>query len=69
MKISSSGIYPLQKVDVFINDTYLGTSKAPFNFSFTPSELTNLKDQNNIKLISYDTAYNSSETDSTFRVQ
>ena len=69
LKIESYGSFPLQKVDIFINDIFLGTSKIPFNFSFTPSELTNLKDQNEIKLISYDTAYNSSETDSTFRVQ
>ncbi|MEI7765781.1 MAG: hypothetical protein WCI93_04350, partial [bacterium] len=61
--------YPLQKIDIFINDVYLGTSKPPFNFSFTPSELINLRDLNDIKLISYDSTYNNSETNSTFRVQ
>ncbi len=66
--LSSTGHFPLQKIDIFINDVYLGTSKTPINFSFTPSELDNLKETNEIKIISYDTAYNSSETTSTFNV-
>lgn len=69
LKVGSYGNYPLQKIDIFINDVYLGTSKPPFNFSFTPSELTNLRDLNDIKLISYDSTYNNTETNSTFRVQ
>jgi penicillin-binding protein 1C len=69
LKITSFGLYPLQKIDIFVNDIYLGTSKPPFNFSLTPSGLTNLKSLNNIKIISYDTAYNSSEINSTFQVQ
>ena len=69
LKVGSYGNYPLQKIDIFINDVYLGTSKPPFNFSFTPSELINLRDLNDIKLISYDSTYNNSETNSTFRVQ
>lgn len=69
LKILSSGYFPLQKIDIFINDTYLGTSKPPFSFSFTPSELDSLKSQNELKIISYDTVYNRSETTSTFLVQ
>lgn len=68
LQINSTGHFPLQKIDIFINGTYLGTSQAPFNFSFTPSQLDNLKAQNDIKIISYDTADNSAETDSTFNV-
>lgn len=69
LKIVSLGSIPLQKIDIFINDIYLGTAKSPFNFYFTPSELTNLRDLNYLKIISYDTAYNSIETNSTFNVQ
>lgn len=69
LKVSSYGTYPLQKIDIFVNDTYVGTSKTPFIFSFSPNELANIKEQNDIKLISYDTAYNSTETNSTFRVK
>jgi len=67
--ITNSGIYPLQKIDVFINDVYIDTIKPPFNYSFTPASLTNLKDLNTLKLISYDSTYNSTETDTTFHVQ
>ena len=69
LKISSSSIYPLQKIDIFINGVYLETDQPPFNFSFTPSDLSNLQAENDLKIISYDTIYNRSETDSTFEVQ
>ena len=69
IRVASYGSFPLQKIDIFVNDMYLGTSKPPFNFSFTPSELINLKSLNTLKIISYDSAYNNSETDSTFQIQ
>ena len=69
LKISSFGAFPIQKTDVFVNETYLGTIKPPFDFSINLSELTNLKSINEIKLISYDTAYNNTETISTFQIQ
>ncbi len=69
LKIGSSGPYPLQKIDVFINDIYLGTSKAPFILSFIPEDLNNLKNENEIKVIAYDSVYNHSETVSNFKVE
>jgi len=69
LKISSSGPFPLQKIDVFINDIYLETSEIPFVFSFIPRELENLQDTNELKIISYDTAYNRSQTTLNFKVQ
>lgn len=69
LKISSIGRFPLQKIDIFVNDVYLGTSNSPFNFSFVPSELDNLKAENELKIISYDTAYNRGEVISVFRIQ
>jgi hypothetical protein len=68
LKISSSSIYPLSQIDIFINGVYLETESPPFNFSFTPAELDNLQKENQLKIISHDTAYNKSETDSTFKV-
>ena len=68
LTISSMGVFPLNKIDIFINDTYVGTSKAPFYFSFTPSELDNLKEINELKVIAYDTAYNKTEVISDFSV-
>ena len=70
LKISSSGFYPLVKIDIFINNMYLGTSEYPFNFSFTPSELENLQEENELKIIAHDSAYNNSgETTLIFKVE
>lgn len=41
--IESRGVYSLSKIDIFINDVFVGTSNNPINFSFTPGELDNLK--------------------------
>jgi penicillin-binding protein 1C len=69
LRISNSGPYPLLKLEIFINDNYMGTSQSPFIFSFTPSELEDLQEKNEIKIIAYDTVYNNSETTSTFKVE
>ena len=69
LKISNSSSLPLQKIDVFINDIYLETLQPPFNYSFTPKNLDNLQSSNELKIISYDTAYNSSEAVIVFKVQ
>jgi penicillin-binding protein 1C len=68
LKISSSGRFPLQKIDIFVNDIYLGTAKAPFIFSFTPAELDSLRAENELKIISYDSAYNNAENIVIFKV-
>ncbi|MCX6754996.1 MAG: transglycosylase domain-containing protein [Candidatus Nomurabacteria bacterium] len=68
LQINSTGRYPLSKIDVFINSIYIQTIKPPFNFSFTPSDLENLKQTNEIKLISYDSVWNRAETVSNFSV-
>jgi len=69
LKITSSGPYPLLKIDIFINNSYLGTHEAASGFYFVPSELENVQAQNELKIISYDTVYNRSETTLMFRVQ
>jgi len=69
LNISSIGRYPIQKIDIFVNNVYLGTSNSPFNFSFIPSDLDNLKSENEIKIISYDAVYNRGESTSVFKIQ
>jgi penicillin-binding protein 1C len=69
LKISNSGRFPLQKIDIFINNVYLGTSQSPFGFSFVPKELDSLKEENEVKIISYDTVYNRAEVSSVFKVR
>lgn len=69
LKITNSGRFPLQKIEVFINNTFLNTIEAPFNFSFIPEELDNLMSENELKIISYDTAYNRTENTLVFKVR
>lgn len=69
LRISSSGLYPITKIDIFINETYLGTSNSVSGFSFIPKELEDLRGDNELKIIAYDSVYNSSETTLTFKVQ
>ncbi len=68
LKINSVGIYPLKRIDVFINDTFMDTIEYPFVFSFSPKDLDNLQTKNEIKLISYDSVENRGETSAIFNV-
>lgn len=56
------GAYPLDSVDVFLNDTFLGSAKQePFEFSFIPAELDEVDSRNELKVIIYDTMRNRNE--------
>lgn len=68
LQIENTGLYPLQKIDIFINDTYLGTLKTPFSFSFIPEDLENLKTNNELRIIAHDIVYNRSEDTFYFKV-
>ena len=69
IKVLNSSRYPLTKIDVFINDTYLGTYNPIMSFSFIPKELEDLREDNEIRLVAHDSVYGSSETTSTFKVE
>jgi len=68
LKLISTGKYPLRKIDIFVNGVYIGSSESPFNFSFAPKEVPDIRDENEIKIISYDSVFNRGETISTFKV-
>jgi len=69
LKISSPSFFPIQKIDVFVNDIYLGSTEGSLGFSFIPEELDNLKEENELRVISYDSAFNRSEGVATFKVE
>ena len=56
-------------MDIFINDTFIDTINTPFGFSFIPGELENLRSENELRIISYDTAYNRTENTVIFNVK
>ena len=68
LKLSNLTPSPLLKIDIFINDVYMETNHPPFNFSFVPSDLENMRLENIIKIVAYDSAYNKSEASSSFKV-
>jgi penicillin-binding protein 1C len=69
LKVTSSGVYPLTKMDVFINDVFMETITPPFRFSFVLNSLQNLKEKNELKLVSYDSAFNQNTDTVSFRVE
>ncbi len=68
LKIQSFSTYPISKMDIFINDIYQGTIEAPFNFSFTPSGLEEIRETNELRVILYDTLSNRNENTFNFKV-
>ncbi|MFA6257148.1 MAG: PBP1A family penicillin-binding protein [Candidatus Paceibacterota bacterium] len=66
--LKNLGSYPIEKVDVFINDIYMDNLTPPFNYSFTPQNLENLQVVNELKIVYYDKIYNRGETTTTFKI-
>ena len=69
LKVSSSASQSITKIEVFINGSFVATLEPPFNYSFKPSEIGNLKESNEIKIISYDAAFNRGESTAYFQVR
>ncbi|MEK7607701.1 MAG: PBP1A family penicillin-binding protein [Patescibacteria group bacterium] len=69
ISVSSAGKYPLTKVSLYVNDTYINTiEKQSFSFRLSPREITNIREINRIKVVAYDSVYNRSEANATFSV-
>ncbi len=68
--IKNTGKYPTSKIDFFINDIFIGSSKSsPYSFSFVPIEITSIKDLNELKVIVYDSVLNKSEKTIIFKTK
>ena len=68
LKITNFSTYPLQKMDVFINNIYMETVSSPFNYSFIPNNIENLEGVNELRVVGYDSLYNKSEAIVKFKV-
>ncbi len=69
IKISNSSRYPLTKIDVFVNNMFLGTSNSISGFSFIPKELEDLQAENELRIVAQDSVYNKGEAVSIFKVE
>ncbi|MES2087942.1 MAG: PBP1A family penicillin-binding protein [Patescibacteria group bacterium] len=69
VSVNILGRFPISKVDYFINGNFVGSAaRAPWSFVFTPSSIENLKPENELRVVAYDTELNRGETKITFSV-
>jgi hypothetical protein len=66
----SSGLYPLSRVELYINGTLIEKSaQQPFTISFIPQDVDATDSENEITIIAYDTVFNASTVSIKLRVQ
>ncbi len=69
IKTQNTSSFPLLKIDFFINNEFIGTARAPFfNLSFIPKNINNIKKNNQIKAIGYDSVFNKGENIINFNI-
>lgn len=68
LKFTNNNPTIIQKMDIFINNSFIESIKPPFVFSFIPNELSNISYENEFKIISYDSYYNKSESSIIFKI-
>ena len=66
--ISFSGRYSLQKVDIFINGVFVNSIKNSLTYTVNLSDIDSLNEENELKIIGYDSVYNKTEQRMTFKV-
>jgi len=70
VKITSSGNYPLLKTEYILNGEYIGSSnKTPFVFILMLDEIENIKKENELRVVGYDTVLNKKEDVINFKVK
>lgn len=69
LSVSVTGPNMIRKVDYFINDSYIGTADSlPFNYTITPSAISDISAINEVKAIATDSIYNKKEATMSFTV-
>ena len=59
----------LSKAEFYVNGAYIGSStSAPFSFTFTPSDISTIQKDNELRVVARDTTGNTGETSSGFSV-
>ncbi|HEY4517914.1 MAG TPA: PBP1A family penicillin-binding protein [Candidatus Paceibacterota bacterium] len=70
VQISSQGRYPATKVDFYVNGILQGSSnRFPFSFSFTPADTADLNQQNELRVVLYDSVFDTAEAVTSFTVR
>ncbi|PIQ91342.1 MAG: hypothetical protein COV70_04195 [Parcubacteria group bacterium CG11_big_fil_rev_8_21_14_0_20_39_22] len=69
VEIKNEGQFPLKKAEFYINNIYMGSvENSPFEFSFIPEEIANIKETNSLKVVVWDNAMNQKESSTHFSI-
>jgi len=69
LQITGTGRYPLTKVELFINNVYIGSATTqPFMFSFTPGDIGGIKTNNILRIVGSDAVMNKGERNLTLNI-
>ena len=69
VNLKNSGVYPVQKVDFFVNEEYLGSAiHLPFSISFLPNEVDAIESENKLRIMVTDSVFNTTEATMQFNV-
>ena len=70
IEMTSSGIYPISKIEYFVNGKYMGSSnKSPFVFILELDEIENIKSENELRVVGYDTVSSKGEDVVNFKTK
>ena len=62
-------MFTVSRVDYFINGVFLGSIQhQPYEFSFTPEDVQNISETNELRTTAYDSVGNNSSASVTFSV-
>lgn len=67
VNISMTGMYPFKKMDVFVNNVFLGSTQTN-TFTFTPNDIEGISETNELRVLVKDSIYNAGEAKTTFTV-
>lgn len=69
LSINSKGKYPIKKIDIFVNNTYITSLKSsPYNTNFGVNSINNLSSANTVRIIGVDIWGNISEWSASLNV-
>jgi len=69
LEVEATGKFGVQKIDLFVNGRYINSAKVkPFLFSFVPNDIDSIQNENELRLVGYDSVFNKGEKIITLRI-
>jgi penicillin-binding protein 1C len=69
VSISTTGPYPIQKADLYINGNYITSNTiSPFNMSFTPNDISGIQQNNSLEVLVHDSVFDQGSATTTFAI-